>query len=75
MQSNWNGFKPIAACLDIPAFRIVEIKDSKVTIDLVSIDEANLADDIARFNTKIPGFHPVQEARKLAADWSLLVSI
>jgi Icc protein len=62
-----------AACLDIPAFRIVELKDGKVTIDLVSIDDANLTGDIARFNTKIPGFHPAQEARGVEADWSLLV--
>lgn len=73
-QDGWHYIQT-AACLDIPAFRVVELKDGKVEIGLISIDEVNLADHIERFSTKMPGFHPMEEAYGEEVDRSLLVDI
>ncbi|PZE22821.1 metallophosphoesterase family protein [Paenibacillus xerothermodurans] len=73
-QDGWHYIQT-AACLDIPAFRIVELKDGLVKTELVTIDEMNLADHIIRFNTKMPGFGPFAEARGADTDCSMQVNI
>ncbi|MCR8634266.1 metallophosphoesterase family protein [Paenibacillus radicis (ex Xue et al. 2023)] len=73
-QDGWHYIQT-AACLDIPAFRIVELEDDQVTTDLVTIDHANLTEYITSFNTKMKGFTPVLEARGEAVDCSLSVKI
>lgn len=73
-QEGWHYIQT-AACLDIPAFRIVELKDGQVSTELVAIDHADLAEHIAAFNTKMPGFGPVLEARGEDRDWNLQVEV
>lgn len=73
-QENWHYIQT-AACLDVPAFRIVDIRDGQVTIDLVSMDEAMLADDMALVKRSMSGFHPLEGARGSEADWSLVVDV
>ncbi|OXM82579.1 metallophosphoesterase family protein [Paenibacillus rigui] len=62
-----------AACLDVPAFRRVELNEQGVQIDLVAVDKADLADYIALFNTEVTGLTPVLEAWGEDADKSLRV--
>jgi Icc protein len=69
-QDGWYYIQT-AACLDVPAFRRVELKDRKVQIDLEAIDKTNLEGFIALFNTKI--LDPVLEAYGKEADRSLQV--
>lgn len=73
-QDNWH-YVQTAACLDIPAIRIVELRDGKVRTELVTIDEADLPDHIACFNTKMQGFSPVLDAQGGASDWLLEVNL
>lgn len=71
-QDGWHYIQT-AACLDIPAFRVVELKDGKVNIDIISIDEVTLADHIARFNTGMPGFEPAEKPHGREFDRNLRV--
>jgi Icc protein len=73
-QDGWHYIQT-AACLDVPAFRRVELKEREVQIDLVAVDKTDLADFIALFNTKIPGLAPVLEAYGEETDRSLRVII
>jgi len=73
-QNGWH-FIQTAACLDIPAFRIVELKDGVVTIGLVTIDHTELTEHIACFNTNMPGFGPHSDARGMEKDWNLEVNL
>jgi 3',5'-cyclic-AMP phosphodiesterase len=73
-QDGWHYIQT-AACLDIPAFRVVELKDGKIKINHISIDDVTLADHIARFNTRMPGFEPTENAHGEEADRSLLVDM
>ncbi|WP_379969564.1 metallophosphoesterase family protein [Ectobacillus sp. sgz5001026] len=73
-QDGWHYIQT-AACLDIPAFRVVELKDGKVTIKLIPIDDVALSDHIAHFNTVIPGFEPMEKANGEEADRNLAVDI
>ncbi|NOU97719.1 metallophosphoesterase [Paenibacillus sp. LMG 31456] len=73
-QDGWHYIQS-AACLDHPAFRIVELKDGLVTTELVAIEQADLMDSIALFNSKMKGFTPILEAHGDIADYSLRVEI
>jgi 3',5'-cyclic-AMP phosphodiesterase len=74
LQDGWHYIQT-AASLDIPAFRVVELKDGKVTIELISIDEVTLVDHIARFNTGMPGFAPMEKANGEEADRNRSVNL
>ncbi|WP_051620490.1 metallophosphoesterase family protein [Paenibacillus sp. UNC451MF] len=71
-KENWHYIQT-AACLDVPAFRTVELTDRGIQIDLVAIDKTELAEHIALFNSKIPGFTPFSSALGESADQSLHV--
>ncbi|WP_282939031.1 metallophosphoesterase [Paenibacillus sp. RC67] len=71
-KENWH-FIQTAACLDVPAFRRVELTDRGVQIDLVDVNNTELAEHITIFNTGIPGFTPVSEACGEEADQRLQV--
>jgi Icc protein len=73
-QDGWHYIQT-AACLDIPAFRIVELKDGQVISQLLTIDQEDLTDHIERFNTKMKGFNPVLEARGEDTDWNIKVDL
>ncbi|WP_409342800.1 metallophosphoesterase family protein [Paenibacillus sp. MBLB4367] len=73
-QDGWHYIQT-AACLDIPAYRTIELKDGKVAIGLATIEEANLTDHIARFHKEMPGFAPTREAYGEDADLRLSVEI
>ena len=73
-QGGWHYIQT-AACLDVPAFRVVEIKDGQVNIDMISIDDETLMEQIAIVNTKIPGFVPIEQPHGEESDRKLLVEI
>jgi Icc protein len=73
-QDGWHYIQT-AACLDIPAFRIVELKDGQVQSQLLTIDQEDLLEHIARFNTKMQGFMPILEARGEDSDWNMRVDL
>ncbi|UJF33624.1 metallophosphoesterase family protein [Paenibacillus hexagrammi] len=74
LQNGWH-FIQTAACLDIPAFRVVELQNGQVSISLVELNDEELHEQISRFHTKMRGFTPFPEARGEAADWSLTVRL
>lgn len=47
-RDNWH-FIQTAACLDVPAFRIVELKDGRLDVRMHRLEEAELAGHIACF--------------------------
>jgi 3',5'-cyclic AMP phosphodiesterase CpdA len=73
-QDEWYYIQT-AACLDIPAFRVVELKDGKVNINMIPMEEVSLAEIITRFNTKMPGFQPMEKPHGELSDRNLLVDI
>lgn len=73
-QDRWHYIQT-AACLDIPAFRTVEVQDGKVRIGLLPVEEDLLTGHISQFHTKMRGFQPFPEAHGTEADWSLSVDL
>ncbi|SFM30672.1 3',5'-cyclic AMP phosphodiesterase CpdA [Paenibacillus sp. 1_12] len=73
-QDGWHYIQS-AACLDFPALRIVELKDGQVSMELKRVDEVDLTDYIARFNTEMPGFHVSSDALGEIKDWNMLVDV
>lgn len=73
-QGGWH-FIQTAACLDIPAFRTVELTGGQLHIGLVSVLDAALPEHIARFHANMPGFRPNPEAQGSFTDWSLQVDL
>ncbi|AJY75165.1 metallophosphoesterase family protein [Paenibacillus beijingensis] len=73
-QDRWH-YVQTAACLDIPAFRTVEMQDGQVRIGLLPIEEDLLTDHISRFHKKMRGFQPFPEALGTETDWSLTVDL
>lgn len=73
-RDNWH-FIQTAACLDVPAFRIVELKDGRLDVRMHRLEEAELAEHIARFHRNMPGFSPIAEANGEASDWELTVEL
>ncbi|MEK3910567.1 metallophosphoesterase [Paenibacillus sp. FSL H7-0331] len=71
-QEGWY-FIQTAACLDVPAYRRVELNEKEIYIELITIDQTDLADHIELFITKIPGLTPVLEAYGEEADGYLRV--
>ncbi|MEW9699771.1 metallophosphoesterase [Paenibacillus sp. SI8] len=73
-QDGWH-FIQTAACLDIPAFRVVELSGSLLDITTAQLNVAELEANIARFHRNMDGFTPVAEARGEEMDWSLSVNL
>jgi Icc protein len=73
-QDNWHYIQT-AACLDVPAFRTVELEDGQFRTELVAVEAAELAGYIAAFNTKIEHFTPAPDACGEKADYTLQVNI
>lgn len=71
-KDNWH-FIQTAACLDIPAFRIVELTEQGVSVELIAVDKADMAEHIALFHKEIPGFTPSSDAHGQDTDHSLQV--
>lgn len=69
-QEGWHYIQT-AACLDVPGFRILEVKDGEVSIDFVHIDDTELNENIACFYTRMPGFGPTASALGDEADLHL----
>jgi 3',5'-cyclic AMP phosphodiesterase CpdA len=70
-QAGWHYIQT-AACLDVPAFRIIEVKDGEVSMDYVRMDDPQLNEDIACFYTRMPGFGPTASALGEEADLRLV---
>ncbi|NHN34096.1 metallophosphoesterase family protein [Paenibacillus agricola] len=73
-QDGWYYIQT-AACLDIPAFRVIDLQEGLVTSQLLTIDHEELTGHINRFNTKMQGFTPVLGAHGEDTDWNIQVDI
>ena len=62
-----------AACLDNPAFRVVDLSEGKVKISHIPIDDNTLADHITKFHKGMPGFEPTEKPHGEETDRSLVV--
>ncbi|UQZ83849.1 cyclic 3',5'-adenosine monophosphate phosphodiesterase [Paenibacillus konkukensis] len=64
-----------AACLDHPAFRLIELSGKKLTIGFVTMEDETLSSHIERFNTQVKGFKPTADAQGLEQDRYLQVGL
>ncbi|WP_145323327.1 metallophosphoesterase family protein [Paenibacillus xylanexedens] len=71
-QAKWH-YVQTAACLDVPAYRVIEVHEGKVAITHRLIQGAGLIDDIQSFCSDMPGFGPVADA--LGEENDLILSI
>ncbi|WP_336762008.1 metallophosphoesterase family protein [Paenibacillus sp. USHLN196] len=71
-QGKWH-YVQTAACLDVPAYRVIEVHEGKVAITHRLIQGAGLIDDIQSFCSDMPGFGPVADA--LGEESDLILSI
>lgn len=71
-QGDWH-YVQTAACLDVPAYRIIEIDADEVRITHQWIYEEGLMTDIRTFNRDMPGFGPSEDALGEARDLTLIV--
>jgi len=73
-EGNWT-FVQLAACLDVPSFRLVTVEKGEIRIDAVDFDDEALNADAAFLHRYMPHFAPREEARGDAADRNARVSI
>ncbi|WP_411502273.1 metallophosphoesterase family protein [Brevibacillus centrosporus] len=73
-QDGWHYIQT-AACLDLPAFRVVDLSEGKVKISHIPIDDSSLADQIATFHKGMPGFEPTEKPHGEETDRSLVVDV
>lgn len=73
-QEGWHYIQT-AACLDIPAFRVVDLSEGKVKISHIPINDSSLADHIATFHKGMPGFEPTEKPHGEETDRSLVVEV
>lgn len=64
-----------AACLDVPAVRIVELTNGTFRTELRHMNDPELAQDIAGFNTRMKGFTPVADAHGELSDHELEIPL
>jgi 3',5'-cyclic AMP phosphodiesterase CpdA len=73
-QGNWH-YVQTAACLDVPAYRVIEVHENEVTITHRLIQDADLNHDIQSFCRDTPGFGPVADALGEESDLLLTVQL
>ncbi|UKS27062.1 metallophosphoesterase [Paenibacillus sp. HWE-109] len=73
-EDNW-FYIQTAACLDVPAFRRVELHEGAVRIDLVAIDDAELANYMEIVYANIPGWESIVTANGEEKDRVLEVKL
>ncbi|MBM7564999.1 metallophosphoesterase family protein [Paenibacillus sacheonensis] len=66
-RNNWT-FVQIAACLDQPGFRIVELEGERLRISEVDMMDADMMAHAATMHLHISHFHPTPEARGQESD-------
>ncbi|WP_181430005.1 metallophosphoesterase family protein [Paenibacillus illinoisensis] len=71
-QGKWH-YVQTAACLDVPAYRVIEVHEGQVEITHHPIQGAGLLDDIQSFCCDMPGFGPVAGA--LGEESDLILSV
>ncbi|MEO2202866.1 metallophosphoesterase [Paenibacillus pabuli] len=71
-QGEWH-YVQTAACLDVPAYRVIEVHEGKVEITHHLIQGAGLLADIESFCCDMPGFGPVAGASGEESDLVLSV--
>jgi 3',5'-cyclic AMP phosphodiesterase CpdA len=73
-QGNWH-YVQTAACLDVPAYRVIDVHEGEVTITHRLIQDADLIYDIQSFCRDTPGFGPVDDALGEESDLLLTVQL
>lgn len=64
-----------AACLDVTAYRLVELNDNRVNIELVYMIDNQIVSNIQVFNTEMLGFLPSEDAHGQETDWSISIHL
>lgn len=73
-QGKWH-YVQTAACLDVPAYRVIEVHEGGVAITHRFIQDAGLNEDIQSFCYDLPGFGPVANALGEESDLTLSVHL
>ncbi|WP_308638279.1 metallophosphoesterase family protein [Paenibacillus silvisoli] len=73
-QNNW-VFVQVSACLDQPAFRIIDIGEDSVRISAVDVEEAGLSDHAATLHDHMNFFSPTAEARGTDTEREIVIPL
>ncbi|GIP34615.1 metallophosphoesterase [Paenibacillus sp. J2TS4] len=73
-RDQWH-FIQTAACLDIPGYRLVEIKDGLIQIQLVRLIDDQMLEQAESLGLQMVYFHPMTEALGQSRDWNLTISL
>jgi hypothetical protein len=73
-EGNWT-FVQLAACLDVPSFRLVTLEDAEIRIDAIDLDEESLLADARFLHRCMPHFAPKDHARGEEADRTARIGI
>jgi 3',5'-cyclic-AMP phosphodiesterase len=73
-EDNWT-FVQLAACLDVPSFRLVTVEADEIRIDAVDLDDDSLIADARFLHRYMPHFAPREDARGGEADRTARVGI
>ena len=72
-RDQWH-FVQTAACLDIPAFRMIEIENGKLSVSMVPVEDQRLLELAALIRVNMKRFKPKPEAAGSEADQALTVA-
>jgi len=73
-QGNWT-FVQLAACLDVPAFRIVTLEKDEIRVEAFDLDDGTLLADARVLHRYMPHFKPKTDARGGEKDRAVRVGI
>lgn len=73
-RDNWT-FVQLAACLDVPAFRAVELTEDEVRIHAVEALDEEVAGMASLLHTNMKYFRPMDNARGMDADRETVVAV
>lgn len=73
-EGNWT-FVQLAACLDVPAFRLVTVEKAGIRVETVDLDDGALMADARFLHRYMPHFTPKNHARGEEADRTVRVGI
>lgn len=72
-RDQWH-FVQTAACLDIPAFRMIEIENGKLSVSMVPVEDQRLLELAALIRVNMKRFKPKPEAAGSETDQTLTVA-
>lgn len=73
-EGNWT-FVQLAACLDVPSFRLVTVEADEIRIDAVDLDDESLLLNARMLHRRMPYFAPRADARGEADERTARISL